>query len=120
MGYLYVAATIGFTVCGQVLLKYRLTRLGPLPEELFPKLARILIILLDPWIFSSLLCAFLGALTWMAALSKLDLSHAYPFMSAAFVLVLGLSVLLLREPFTFPKFLGVVFIMLGMAISSRG
>jgi multidrug transporter EmrE-like cation transporter len=120
MGYLYIAVTVFFTVCGQVLLKWRLTQLGPLPEGLLAKFIRLFGLLLDPAIFMSLFCAFLGALTWMAALSKLDLSHAYPYMSSAFVLVLGLSVVILKEPLTVPKLVGITLITLGMGIAGRG
>ena len=56
----------------------------------------------------------------MLALNKLPLSHAYPFMSLSFALVLFLSAALLGEPLSWPKVAGVLLICLGVAVSSQG
>lgn len=52
----------------------------------------------NPWVASCFLAAFLGAWTWMIALTRFDLSYAYPFTSLTFVLILLLSAMLFREP----------------------
>lgn len=117
--YLYVFATIGLTVYGQLVLKWRIGQYGPLPTEVFEKLRFLLSLLLDPAIFSGFAAAFLASLTWMAAMTKFDLSHAYPFMSLNFVVVLLLSGLLLGEPITLQKVCGVSFIVLGTIIVAR-
>jgi multidrug transporter EmrE-like cation transporter len=56
----------------------------------------------------------------MTALTKLDLSHAYPFMSLSFALVALASAWVFPEPLTGPKIAGVVLICLGVAIGSQG
>ncbi|WVV48790.1 EamA family transporter [Pseudomonas sp. NA13] len=56
----------------------------------------------------------------MAAMTKFDLSHAYPFMSLNFVIVLLLSGWILSEPMTFQKALGVGLIILGTVVAARG
>ena len=53
-------------------------------------------------------------------MTKLQLSHAYPFMSLAFVFVLICSGLFFHEPITQPKIIGVVLVIIGLAIGSRG
>lgn len=53
-------------------------------------------------------------------MTKLPLSHAYPFMSLAFVLVMGFSGLFFHETITFPKMIGVMLIMIGLIIGSQG
>ncbi len=55
----------------------------------------------------------------MAAMTKFDLSFAYPFMSLEFVLVLILSVMLFREPITVHKVVGMLFIVSGIFITSK-
>ena len=74
-----------------------------------------------------LLLAMLGAgagllavVSWMAAMTKLDLSHAYPFMSLAFVLVLVLSALVFHEPVNAWKIGGLALITLGIIVGSQG
>jgi len=44
--------------------------------------------LFDPLIFSGFASAFIASFFWMAAMTKFELSYAYPFMSRVFVLVL--------------------------------
>lgn len=118
--YLYVAVTIAFTVYGQLILKWRLGVLGKMPSELFPKLQFLISSLFDPFIFSGFVAGFLASLAWMAALSKFELSRAYPFMSLNFVIVLLLSTWLLSEPMTFAKALGVALIVAGTVVISAG
>jgi drug/metabolite transporter (DMT)-like permease len=118
--YLYIAATIGFTVYGQLILKWRIAKFGPLPADSFEKLRFLFSLLLDAAIFSGFLAAFLASLAWMAAMTKFELSHAYPFMSLNFVVVLLLSGWLLGEPVTIQKALGVALIMLGTVVAAHG
>ncbi|MBL1261385.1 MAG: EamA family transporter [Thiotrichaceae bacterium] len=120
MDYSYLAATIGLTVYGQMILKWRISEYGALPEGAVEKLKFLLLLLLDPIIFSGFLAAFLASLAWMAAMTKFDLSYAYPFMSLNFVIVLLLSCWLLSESFTTEKMLGVTLIMIGTMIVARG
>ena len=118
--YLYIFATIAFTVYGQLVLKWRIAKFGPLPADAFEKLKFLISLLFDPAIFSGFAAAFLASLAWMAAMTKFDLSHAYPFMSLNFVVVLLLSGWLLSEPMTFQKALGVGLIVLGTVVAARG
>ncbi len=120
LDYLYIVATIGFTVYGQLILKWRIAQFGPLPPELIDKLKFLLGLLLDPAIFSGFAAGFLASLAWMAAMTKFDLSHAYPFMSLNFVVVLLLSGWLLSEPMTLQKALGVGLIVIGTVVAARG
>ena len=118
--YLYILATIGFTVYGQLILKWRIAAMGPMPDGAFTKLRFLVGLLFDPLIFSGIAAAFLAALAWMAAMTKFEISHAYPFMSLNFVAVLLLSGLLLGEQVTVPKTIGVALIVVGTVIASRG
>lgn len=118
--YLYICATLAFTVYGQLILKWRIAQFGPLPAESVDKLKFLLGLLFDPAIFSGFAAAFLASLAWMAAMTKFDLSHAYPFMSLNFVVVLVLSGWLLSEPMTLQKALGVGLIVIGTVVAARG
>lgn len=118
--YIYIAATIAFTVYGQLVLKWRVGFHGHLPAEFADKLRYILGVLIDPWIVSGLAAAFLASLTWIAAMTKFQLSHAYPFMSLNFVIVLVFSAWLLNEPITLAKVFGVAMIVIGTGAIARG
>lgn len=119
MSYGYVAATVLLTVYGQVVVKWQVARALPGydPSE---RGAFLLGLLANAWVWSALAAAFGAALCWMLAMTKLDLSHAYPFVSLSFVLVLFLSALLFGEPLTWAKVAGIALVIAGVALGSQG
>lgn len=120
LGYFYIFGTIFFTVYGQLVLKWRISGYGALPDAgMGEKVIFLLKLLLDPFIFSGFASAFVASLFWMAAMTKFDVSYAYPFMSLAFVFVFALSVFLFKEPVTMYKIAGLGLIVLGIYVSSR-
>lgn len=119
MGYFYIFGTIFFTVYGQIVLKWRILDIGELPETFINKVIFLTKLLFDPWIFSGFLSAFVASFFWMAAMTKFDLSYAYPFMSGAFVLVFLFSAILFHEPVTWQKILGLILIVAGIVVTSR-
>ena len=118
--YLYIATTIAFTVYGQLVMKWRVGLHGSMPAETQQKLKFLISVLLDAWVISAFVAAFLASLAWIAAMSKFELSHAYPFMSLNLVIVLLLSGWILNEPLTFLKALGVGLIAIGTVVAARG
>lgn len=118
MGYLYIVGTILFTVYGQLILKWRIATYGALPDGVYEKVLFLFKLLFDPFIFSGFFSAFIASFFWMAAMTKFDVSYAYPFMSGAFILVFLLSVLLFNEPITWQKIVGLLLITLGIVITS--
>jgi len=120
MSYAYIALTILLTVYGQLIIKWQVVQAGVFPEYWSNRVLFLARLLINPWVISAFLAAFLAALTWMAAMTKLHLSHAYPFMSLAFVLVLISSGLFFNEPITLPKVAGIIFIILGIIVGSQG
>ena len=69
---------------------------------------------------SSLAGAFIASLCWMAAMTKFELSYAYPFTSLSFILVLILSGLFFHEPITIYKIIGSVLIVSGIIVGVQG
>jgi multidrug transporter EmrE-like cation transporter len=120
MSYVYIASTILLTVYGQIVIKWQILNAGSMPVDTYEKIMFLTKLLLNPWIVSAFAAAFLASLFWMAAMAKLPLSHAYPFMSLAFVFVLIASGLLFHEPVTPLKVIGIVLITLGIVASSQG
>ena len=119
MGYIYILLTLVLTVYGQLILKWRINLHGAFPEEFKLQLLFLGKALLDPYIISSFAAAFFASLTWIAALTKFEISYAYPFMSLSFVFVLFLSYLLFNEPLTLNKVVGIILIMIGLYFASR-
>jgi multidrug transporter EmrE-like cation transporter len=115
-GYLFIALTVLLTVYGQLVLKWQVSLVGPLPHGAYPKLAFLGHMLLNPWVISGLGAAFAASLCWMLALKKLPLSTAYPFTASSFILILLFAAVFLHEPITAGKLAGTALIVAGIAI----
>jgi multidrug transporter EmrE-like cation transporter len=120
MSYVYVLLTVLLTIYSQVVLKLEVVSAGVFPDTSCEKIWFLIRLLARPAIISVYFAAFLASLTWMAALRKLPLSHAYPFTSLTFVLILGISGIVFHETITLAKMLGMVLIVLGIFVGSRG
>jgi multidrug transporter EmrE-like cation transporter len=120
LGYLCVALTIALTVYGQLVIKWQVHRLQDSALADASRLAFYGHMLLNPWVISGFTAAFGASLTWMAALTRLELSKAYPFMALNFVIVTFVALPLFDEAITPPRLIGLALIVLGLIISSQG
>ncbi len=118
MAYFFVAMTILLTVYGQLILKWQVSQFPDLVSAPF-SLGNIVTLLLKPWVISGFIAAFGASLCWMAAISRMPLSKAYPFMSINFVLVAALAAWLFREQLDPHKVTGTLIIVLGVLVVSR-
>src|SRR5436305_5922095 len=89
MSYLLIAATIAFTVAGQLLVKAGMMEVGSLPSRLDEAWGFMFHALINIKVVLGLTSAVVAALCWTAAVSVSDISFAYPFMALAIVLVLA-------------------------------
>ena len=120
LDYSFILGMILLTVYGQLILKWRMDQVGPMPAGFLPGLRHLLLLLLDPFVVSSFAAAFVASLAWMAAMTRFVLSYAYPFTSLNFVLVLAMSVWLLDEQLNLYKVAGVALIVLGTVVAAAG
>lgn len=118
--WLMVLGTIVLTTYGQLVLKWQVAIRAPAPFASLDGWPPVLLLLLRPWVISALLAAFGASICWMLAISRLELSRAYPFMALNFLLVCLLAAPLFGEALTTPKLLGLAFIVVGLIILSQG
>jgi multidrug transporter EmrE-like cation transporter len=118
LNYIYVFATLLLTVYGQLIVKWRVGEAGHFPATTSERISWLLGLVLDPWVISAFIGAFLAALSWMAALTKFELSRAYPFMALSFILVLILSGVFFNEPVTGAKVAGIALITAGLVVGT--
>ena len=118
--YLYIFGTLFFTVYGQIVLKWRLSGLKViLPEGSLDKIIYLTKLIFDPFIFSGFASAFIASLFWMAAMTKFEITSAYPFMSLAPALVFIIGIVFLGEAFSIGKLVGLLFIILGIILTVK-
>jgi len=118
--WVFVALTLIGTVSGQMILKYAMGRHGSIPGEGMAAIGFLGRTLLDPLVILSLALAFGAALAWIAAVSRLDVGTAYPFMSLAFVATAILSALLLDESISVTQWAGIATVVAGLVLVARG
>ena len=117
--YIYIALTVLLTVYGQIVIKWRINQLrasGSVSGD--GSLGYVLGLLLDPFVLSGLAAAFIAACTWMLAVSRLDISRAYPFVALTFVLVPIAASVFLAESVSVWVLVGAAIIVTGVAVST--
>ena len=121
MRYLYIFATLFFTVYGQMILKWRILKLNwSMPHTgIWDMIVSYTKFLFDPFIFSGFLSAFVASVCWSMAMTKFQITEAYPFMSLAPAIVFLLGVWLLNETFTIGKIIGLVLIIAGTIVTVK-
>lgn len=111
----YLLATVCLTAYFQLMLRWRMSKLGQVPEIWHEKLLFVGKSLFDPFIISAFAVAVIAAVCWMTTLTKLQLNTAYPiFLSLSILTIVTLSTLLLKEPFSAMKCIGVALIFSGL------
>lgn len=117
--YLMLSLAVLFNTTSQILQKYGSERLNEAGVSSLSLGGKTVTLLTSLPILIALSMAFFAAVVWMFALSKLPLSHAYPFLSISFVLVALAGHYIFGEPLTTGKMTGVAFIMLGVIMSAQ-
>ncbi len=116
MAYFFIALMLALTVYGQLVIKWRVNLAGSLPADLQGQALYLLGLLTSPWVISGLMAAFLASICWMLALTKLELSRAYPFTALSFIFILFSSALLFNDSITASKLIGTALIIGGVCV----
>ena len=117
--YIMLALSLVCAVSSQLLFKLGLQTIGGLSRGSFD--AWQVVRMISNWqILIGLAIYVVGWLSWMAVLSRLELSFVYPFTSLNYVLVSLLSWAILGETVSPVRSLGIAVICLGVFIASRG
>lgn len=114
--YIFIIATIGFTVYGQIVIKWRMTNVN-LPVSWLEKLKVLFILVFDPFIFTGFCSAFLSAVFWMAAMTKFEVSFAYPIVISGLIILTTLfSCTFLGESYSVIKVFALTLILIGVGL----
>lgn len=119
-GHLFIFATVILTVYSQLVIRWQASGAGPLPEGAGDRLGYVGALLLNPWILSAIVATFLAGVSWMLAMTRFEISYAYPFVGLTYVLVLAGGVLLFQESMSLAKLAGSALVILGIVVVARG
>jgi drug/metabolite transporter (DMT)-like permease len=115
----YILISVVAGAMGQIMLKKGMTSMGPLTlslDQLFNILWRVGT---NPYVVIGLAIYVTGTVFWLAALSRVDLSYAYPFASLSYAVMLVAAWQLFNEDITPFRLLGTLVVCLGVFLISR-
>lgn len=120
LDHVYILSTIVFTVYSQLVMRWQVSFAGPLPGDTAGKVAYVTHLLVNPWVVTGIVSTFFAGVSWMLAMTKFEVSYAFPYVSLNYVLVLFASVLLFHESITGAKLAGTVLVVAGLFVIARG
>lgn len=112
MTYVLLLINITLLVAGQTVWKIGLAKLGGLQA------GNWLTVLLSPYILAGIAMYGLATVLWLAVLSRLPLSIAYPLQSTAYVVGIIVAAIVFREAVPPHRWIGVAVVIAGIVIIS--
>ena len=115
--HVYIFASILLVTLSQLLFKQGINQLkGKSKPEGMPQWKHWLNMAFQPYIFSGLFCNGLAAISWLLALSNMDLSYVFPFISLNYILVPLGAIWLFKERMSRNRLVGIGIICIGIAL----
>lgn len=71
------------------------------------------------WLWAAMFCYAISILMWMAVLSKVEVSFAYPFLSVGYVVAALVGYYFFGESLTLTRIAGIIVICIGVYLISR-
>jgi len=115
----YILVSVLAGAAGQILLKHGMNNNGVVTLSVGGLPATLWRFATNPYVVIGLVLYASGTIFWLSALSRVDLSYAYPFASLSYVVMLTASWLLFNENITPMRLVGSLVIMLGVFLISR-
>jgi drug/metabolite transporter (DMT)-like permease len=104
---------------GQIILKKGMSSMGPLTLTANDFLPIIWRMFTNPFVVIGLAVYGFSTILWLTALSRVDLSYAYPFASLGYVIMLFASWQLFHENISVLRLIGCGVVILGVILISR-
>lgn len=73
-------------------------------------------LLRSAWVWAWAVCFFFATGLWLIAISKIELSYAFPLLGSGYLLVAVLSIFFLKERVPLRRWMAIVVITIGVAI----
>jgi drug/metabolite transporter (DMT)-like permease len=108
---------IVLTTASQLIMRWQVSAAAPSAPE--NRLAFIVSMLLTPWVWAAILATFLAGLAWMLALTRFELTYAFPFTGVTFALILLAGAFLFGEHVGLARIVGTFLVLIGLIVIVR-
>jgi drug/metabolite transporter (DMT)-like permease len=112
-----ILSSVSLNALAQVVLRKAMLLMLPLGASASFQFARKL--LSNPYLWAGLCCYTLSIGLWLAVLSKVQVSIAYPMLSIGYIIAAVLGGLFLQESIGTYRILGIAVICVGVILISR-
>jgi drug/metabolite transporter (DMT)-like permease len=116
---IYILVSVLMGAIGQILLKKGMTTMGPITLSLGQLPTTLWRMATNPFVIIGLLIYVGGTVFWLSALSRVDLSYAYPFASLSYIVMLAAGWFLFDEHISAMRILGTLVVAIGVFLISR-
>jgi drug/metabolite transporter (DMT)-like permease len=116
---IYILISVLTSTVGQLMLKQGMAGMGEVTLSINQLPSIIWKMGTNLYVFFGLAIYLAGTVFWLAALSRVDLSYAYPFASLSYVIMLAASWLLFDEKITLSRLIGTFVIGIGVLLIYR-
>lgn len=115
MKFVWLLTSILLGVIGQLMMKWGLVSPKPIFSQGPP-----VVKMFSSWpVLAGLFSYALSSLFWLFTLKQMNVSIAYPMVSLSYVIVAIAGYYMFNETFTAMKWLGIGFVLIGVAFISR-
>ena len=119
--HIYIFLSLAFAVSSQLIIKWKM--LDNSYNDFSSWQDRYLFafsMLINPYIISALIFSVLAGVTWMIAMTKFELSYAYPFTVFSLIFITLFSIIFFEEQVNAHKIIGIILRAIGIFSISRG
>ncbi len=114
-----ILTAVFLNAAAQLALKQGAGRLGGMSFSLDNIVPIGIQVVFNAWIFLGLLLYGVSVVLWILALSRVEVSYAYPLLSVGYVVVAIAGYFVFHEPLSATKILGIALIVAGVIFLSR-
>ena len=114
-----VLTSIVLAVCGQLLLKQGMLKIGYVELSGKDILSFLVKAVTSPFVIAGLVTFGVSFVMWLLILTRLELSKVYPMVAIGYVLAVLFSWLFFKESMTALRIVAISLIVLGVVVLSR-
>ncbi len=103
----------------QIFLKNGTNKLGVISLQMDTVVSTVFKVAFQPYIVAGLMCYVISVVVWIGALSRVDVSIAYPMLSIGYIVNAVAAWYLFGESVTTTKVSGMMFIIIGTYLIAK-
>lgn len=115
----FLFLAVAANALAQIVIKHGLNRLGELNWSAATAISTMFQVFTNGWVMSGIIACVISLAAWVVALSKLELSVAYPMVSVSYILTAIAGYYIFNESLSPERLAGILLITTGAFLLGR-